>query len=175
MANDTKGNPINTAHLLTTVKPTQLGKPKADLSINVTKAAAQIFRMEEGQVKVPRKRASAESKYAETYAWFNELEAPQTVYLWTDGTKQVEVTWDEEAQLFHDAEGNQYTGDAVMECGIPDAREVTGSMEALAQLKNAVTWFNNKTGKKLATRFVKATRDKSGRTVEQTEAVYRLR
>lgn len=171
MANDKNGNPINVNNLITTVRPTQLGKKQADLTLDVRKAAAGLFRMEGGEVKVPRKRATSD-KWPD---WFESLEAPAVVYIWTDGQTQKTVQWDEEAQLFHDEDGNQYTGDNVVEAASPDGREVEGTTEALQQLRNAITRFNGKTGKKLATRFVKAQRDASGRTIRQTEMVYRIR
>lgn len=172
MAQDTKGNPINISGMLATVKPTQLGKPKADLSLSVAKGAMQAFRVEAGQVKIPRKRATSD-QWPE---WFGELEAPEVkFYHVVSDTEAYEVTFDEESQLFSDENGNQYTGQSVVEMATPDSREVEGSPEALVALRNAITRFNTKTGKKLATRFVKAQRDSSGRTIRQTEAVYRVK
>lgn len=172
MANDTKGNAINISGMLATVKPTELGKPKKDLSLAVAKASAQLFRVENDKVKIPRKRATSD-QWPE---WFAELEAPTMHYYFVKSENEgIPVTWDESAELFTDADGNQYTGENVVEMAQPDAREVAGTPDALVALRNAITRFNTKTGKKLATRFVKAQRDSSGRTIHQTEMVYRVK
>lgn len=177
MANDKNGNPINVSNLLRTVKPTELGKAKPDLSLSVAKVSAGLFRVEDGKVKIPRKRATSD-KWPE---WFAELDAPQILYFFVESEdKAIPVTYNEEKELFeaHDEDGNvtaQYTGDNVVEMANPDGREVTGTMEALQQLRNAITRFNKATGKQLGTRFVKAQRDASGRTISQVEMVYRIR
>lgn len=170
---DNNGPKFNAnGNLIATVRPTALGKPKVDTTLQVAKAASKLFEMVNGEVKVPRKRATSEV-WPE---WFEELEAPKVIYLFIkDAATQIPVTYDEGTELFSDEEGNTYTGDNVVEYADPDAREVKGSMEALQQLRNAITRFNTKTGKKLGTRFVKAQRDSAGRTIEQTEMVYRLR
>lgn len=167
------------ANLIRTIKPTTLGKKKASIEdLQVAKAAtASFFQVVNGEVKVPRKRATSE----QWPSWFETLDAPTVLYFYVEeGKEPLQVHYNEEAELFeHIAEDGtvlaQYTGDNVQEMANPDVREVTGSMESLQQLRNAITRFNNKTGKRLATRFVKAKRDSSGRTIEQTEAVYRLR
>lgn len=169
MADDNKRD---FSQMIATVRPTQLGKPKADLSLDVRKVATKLFRVEAGEVKVPRKRATSD-QWPE---WFQTLEAPKVLYFHVpDENTQIEVTYDEATELFRDEDGNQYTGDNVVEMADPDGREVEGTTEALQQLRNAITRFNTKTGKKLATRFVKAQRDGSGRTIRQTEMVYRLK
>lgn len=173
-------NKPNISNLIRTITPTQLGKkPKATVNdLQVAKSAsAKFFQVIGGEVKVPRKRQTSE-QWPE---WFAELEAPTILYFYMEeGKEPIQVHYNEESELFEakDEEGNvtaQYTGDNVAEMANPDVREVSGPPEALQQLRNAITQFNTKTGKKLATRFVKAKRDSSGRTIEQTEAVYRLR
>lgn len=165
-------NKMDISGLIRTVRPTTLGKKAPDLSLDVRKASQKLFRVENGEVKVPRKRATSE----QWPAWFEQLEAPKVLYFYVpDEQTQIPVTYDEATELFRDEDGNTYTGDNVAEMADPDAREVTGGPEALQQLRNAITRFNNKTGKRLATRFVSAKRDSSGRTIEQTETVYRLR
>lgn len=175
MANDKQGNEISgsTSNLIRTIKATQLGKKAPDLSLQVKEASKQLFAVVGGEVKVPRKRATSDV----WPQWFEELSAPKILYFFApnDGSDPIPVTYDEETELFQGEDGNTYTGDNVVEMADPDVREVTGSMEALQKLHNAMTRFNNKTGKRLASRFVKAQRDSSGRTVEQTEAIYRLR
>lgn len=182
MANDKNGNPIQlSSNLITTVKPTSLGKKVPDLKVDVRQVAAKYFRMEGGEVKVPRKRQTSEIWKTE-YPWFEELGAPETVYIWSDGKEQIPVTWEADEDdgeggkgIFMDADGNKYDGSNVMEAANPDARAVEGTPEALQRLRNAITQFNNKTGKRLATRFESAQRDKSGRTIVQTEVVYRVK
>ena len=172
MANDKQGNAINISGMLATVKPTQLGKPKADLSLNVAKASMKLFRVEDGQVKIPRKRATSD-QWPE---WFGELEAPKVQFFFVKSESEgIPVTYNEETELFVDEDGNEYTGSNVVEMAEPDGREIEGTPEALVALRNAITRFNTKTGKKLSTRFVKAQRDSSGRTIRQTEVVYRVR
>lgn len=172
MAEDTKK--VDISNMLRTIKPTSLGKKKASIEdLQVAKSASKsFFQVVGGEVKVPRKRATSE----QWPAWFEQLEAPTVLYFYMEeGKEPVQVEYDEESEIFTAEDGSQYTGDNVAEMANPDVREVTGSPEALQQLRNAITRFNSKTGKKLATRFVKAKRDSSGRTIEQTEAVYRLR
>lgn len=178
MANDKQGNEIQTSNLIRTIRATQLGKKAPDLSLQVKEASKQLFAVIGGEVKVPRKRATSEV-WPE---WFEALEAPRILYFFApnDGTEPVQVEWNEELGLFEGPEDengkrDQYTGDTVVEMADPDAREVEGTMEALQKLRNAITRFNNKTGKRLATRFVSAQRDSSGRTVQQKELVYRLK
>lgn len=184
MADDNK----KTTSLITTFRPTTVGKPKPDTSFTITKPAKRLFKMEAGEAKVPRKRQGVDSKYETEYAFFNEMEAPTTVYVvLADDGSQIQVEWDETYQnedgstgIWHDADGNLYDKDAsqVMEGGYVDERNITGTPEAMVQLQNAITWFNNRNrdkGIRLAKRFVAAKRDKTGRTVEQTEAVFRTR
>jgi len=174
---------IDDASLLSVLRPTSLGKPKADLSLNVSKASGKLFRVENGEIKVPRKRQTSDV-WPE---WFNDMEAPEVLYFYIDQSKPegdpdraIPVTYNEETELFeHKAEDGtvlaQYTGENVAEMAQPDVREVSGTTEAMANLQNAVTRFNTKTGKKLVVRFVKDERDKSGRTLHATRAVIRVR
>lgn len=174
---------IDNANLLSVLRPTTLGKPKADLSVSVSKASTKLFRVENGEVKVPRQRRTSE----QWPDWFNELDAPKMLYFYIDTTKAeddperaIPVEYNEATELFEhkDEDGTvlaQYTGDNVAEMANPDAREVSGTTEAMANLQNAVTRFNNKTGKRLVVRFVKDERDKSGRTLHATRAVIRVR
>jgi hypothetical protein len=164
------------------IRPTQLGKSKPDLKLSVAKVGARLFRVEDGEVKVPRKRRGTDDS---EYAWFEELEAPKTMYVFlADPGKPedaIEVEWNEDIQLFEAKEPNedgsrdQYTGDNVMEVGLPDARQIEGTPEAINKLQAAVSRFNNRTGKRLVVRFVKDERDKSGRTLVATREVYRTR
>jgi hypothetical protein len=173
----------NSDNRLSVLRPTMLGKPKADLSLSVAKASHKLFRVENGEVKVPRQRRTSE-QWPE---WFNELDAPKMLYFYVDNSKPegdperaIPVEYNEQTELFeHKSEDGtviaQYTGDNVAEMADPDAREVSGTTEAIAQLQNAVTRFNTKTGKRLVVRFVKDERDKSGRTLNATRAVIRVR
>jgi YD repeat-containing protein len=175
MSNDIKVS--DGGNLLSVLRPTALGKaPKPTMKdLDIRPAARKLFAVENGEVKVPRKRA-AKMEWPE---WFNDLDAPRTLYIWTDGTVQHEVEWNEEAKLFErtdeDGKLHQYTGDSVFEMADPDAREVSGPPEVIAQLAAAVARFNKHSGKTLASRLEKATRDKTGRTVSQTNVVYRLK
>lgn len=189
MSEDNKMPKVSLAGMISTVKPTTLGQKKVDTSVAVTNIARKLFAVEAGQVKVPRKRQTSEV----WPQWFEALEAPAILYFYfSPGVTQSEdnaipVKYDEKTELFYaiDDEGNEklddngrreeYTGDNVVEMASPDGREVESTMEGLQQLRNAITRFNTKTGKKLATRFVSAQRDQSGRTLRQKEVVYRLK
>lgn len=182
MANDKSGNPINLGNMLATVTKSNLGRKQSDLTLKVAQVAQRMFRAEDGEIKVPRKRRGADDT---EYAWLQDLDAPKTLFVFlADPSKPedaIEVEWvadetHENGGDFVDAEGNHYdnTGN-IVEMGIPDAREITGSPEAINKLQAAVSRFNNKTGKKVVVRFVKDTRDKSGRTLEATREVYRVR
>lgn len=181
MANDRNGNKLDLGNALATITRSNLGKKQSDLTLKVAQVAQRMFRAEDGEIKVPRKRRGADDT---EYAWLQDLDAPKTLFVYMpDPAKPeeaIEVEWNEEAQLFEskaeDGTVTQYenTGN-IMEMGIPDAREITGSPEAINKLQAAVSRFNNKTGKKVVVRFVKDTRDKSGRTLEATREVYRVR
>lgn len=160
------------SNMLATIKPTALGKPKADLSLNVAKIAFKLLPVRDGEAKAPRQRANA-NVWPD---WFDTMEAPKVLHFFLKSESEgIPVDYNEEKGLFVDEEGNEYTGDNVVEMADPDAREVSGTTDAIQNLQNAVTRFNAKTGKKLAIRFVKDQRDSSGRTIQATRAVIRVR
>lgn len=168
---------INLSGMLGSVKATTLGKAKPNLELKeVAQPATQThyFRMENGEAKIPRVRKSS-NVWPE---WFEALKAPEVAYFFVqDDGKGLPVQYNEEKELFVDEEGNEYTGDNVVEMGKPDSKTLEGSPEAMQALQNAITRFNTKTGKKLAIRFVKDVREQggNGKTITAVREVYRVR
>lgn len=168
--------------MIQNIKPTTLGKTAPDMVVKVATIGAKMFRVEGNEVKVPRKRRSTDDTQ---YEWLGDLAAPKILYVFLpDPSKPetaLEVEWNDELQLFEGpadpetGKRDQYTGDNVMEVGIPDARRVEASPEAMNKLHSAINRFNAKTGKRVITRMVEDKRDaKTGRTLLQVREVYRV-
>lgn len=188
MANDDSnsiGPGIKTTSLgsrLVSVTPAQLNRPKADPGKVEVRMPTErrTFVVQNGQVKIPRQRANA-MVWPE---WFDALQAPVKQWLYmapgvTDPNQAIEVTYDEENDIFHgptkeDGTHDSYDWSNVYEVATPDEREVAGTLAEMKALQNAISRFNAKSGKKLIQRLVRQERlGLSGPTVREVRLISR--